>query len=300
MKRALRVLVLEGGGIFGAISAHLLGTLPTTYQNLESVDVVAGCSVGGMLACAYAAGQSFGYIDTIFQQRAGECFTKRCMAKVNPLACPTYRNDTIDKVIEDMIGGTKIGDIKNIYPNLKIAVPALDITNDKFIVFNNMSHEYDDVPLKDVAGYTSCAPTYFAGRDYKGACIVDGGIIDVTGVLSAVTAIKEHNHIPFCNMSVLIMGAGDDVDDKPLTTKAYNDLGILGVATDVLVPYVTLSNKLFTRKLCEGLGLKYFNYFNPIKTNGKLDEVKQIPDLVSKADKYRDKFKDVWIEWLNA
>lgn len=300
MKRALRVLVLEGGGIFGAITAHFLGTLPTNYQNLENVDVVAGCSVGGMLACAYAAGQSFGYIDTIFQQRASECFTKRCMAKISPLACPEYRNDTIDKVLEEMIGNTKLGDVKNIYPNLKLAVPALDVTNDKFLVFTNMTHEYDDVPLKDIAGYTSCAPTYFAGRDFNGACIVDGGIIDVSGVLSAVTAIKENYHIPFCNMSVLLMGAGDDIDDEKLSTKDYNNLGLLGVATEVIVPYVTLGNKLFTRKLCEGLGFRYFNYFNPIKTNGKLDEVKQIPDLVRKADHLKDSFRDAWIEWLNA
>lgn len=300
MKRTLRILVLEGGGIFAASEAHFLGSLDTTQQNLEGIDVVSGCSAGGMLACAYATGQSFGYIDTVFQQRAKDCFKKRWQAKINPLACPTYDNDSMDKVLDEMIGKVTVGDIKNIYPQLKICVPAVDITEDKLIVFTNIVHDFDDVPLKDIAGYTSAAPTYFAGRDYKGSCMIDAGIIDVSGVLSTVCSIKEHYKIPFCNMSVLLMGAGDDIDDDKLSTKRYNDLGILCTATQVLVPYITLGNKLFTRKLCEGLGFRYFNYWNPLKTNGKLDAVDQIPDLIKRSDEHVPEFHRVWQEWLNA
>jgi len=298
--KTLRVLVLEGGGIFAASEAHFLGTLPTGYQNLEGIDVVSGCSAGGMLACAYATGRSFGEIDTVFQQRAKDCFKKRWQARVNPLACPTYDNASMDRVLDEMIGDMTIGDIKNVYPQLKLCVPALDITEDRLLIFTNLVHDYDSVPLKDVAGYTSAAPTYFSGRPYGSSCLVDAGLIDVSSVLSAVCSIKEHYRIPFCQMSVLLMGCGDDIDDDKITVERYNDLGLICTAKEIILPYITLGNKLFTRKLCNGLGFKYFNYWNPLKITGSLDEVKQIPDLVRRADEIKHMFKDVWFEWLNA
>ena len=144
-----KVLIIAGGGIFGCIPAHFLGMLPTNQQNMKGIDVLSGCSIGGILAAAYAVGQPFGLIDTVFQQRAAECFTKRTMAKINPLACPTYRNDCIDKVLTDMIGEATLGDIKNIYPDLSVVIPALDLTNDKYIVFDNIRGKRDEVKMKN-------------------------------------------------------------------------------------------------------------------------------------------------------
>ena len=298
MKRC-KVLILEGGGIFGAIPAHFLGSRPTDNQNLEKVDVLSGCSIGGILAAAYAAGQPFGLIDTVFQQRAAECFTKRYMAKISLLACPTYRNDTIDKVLQDMIGETKLGDVKNIYPKLSVIVPALDVTNDQYIVFDNIRHKYDDIKLRDVAGYTSAAPSYFSGREYKGNCIVDGGLIEVTPLLTTTTAIKKNFGIPFCMQDVLVLGTGMDVDEEKLTLKKYNDLGLLGIATDLLVPYAVLSNKMATRYWGENMGYGWFNYFNPCTINGKLDDVKQIPKIVKESEQFIPEFQRVWNEWLS-
>ena len=298
MKRC-KILCLEGGGIFGKIITNFLSMLPTDKQGLSNVDVLGGCSIGGILACAYAVGQPFGYIDTVFSERAKECFTKRCAAKINPFACPTYRNDTIDNVLTDMIGDYRIRDVKSVYPQLKLCVPALDITNDRYLVFTNLVHTYDDVKLKDVAGYTSAAPSYFAGRPFGDSVIIDAGLVDVSGVLTTVTAVKKYLGIPFCACDVLLIGAGDDIDEEKITLKQYNNYGLLSVATEVLVPYLTLSNKLATKDFCEGLGFHYFKYFNPVKTNGKLDDVKQVPKLAEQTQQYRDEFLQVWDEWLN-
>ena len=72
-----KILIIVGGGIFGAIPAHFLGRLPQEKQNLKGIDVLSGGSIGGILAAAYSVGQAFGYIDEVFQKRAGECFSKR-------------------------------------------------------------------------------------------------------------------------------------------------------------------------------------------------------------------------------
>ena len=76
-------------------------------------------------------------------------------------------------------------------------------------------------------------------------------------------------------------------------------LGALGLLTDVLVPYETLSNKLATEKCAADLGLGSFTYFNPLETNGKLDDVGQIPSLIEQTEQYRDDFLRVWNTWIS-
>ena len=298
MRRKLFVLAIEGGGIFCSIPAHLLGMLPTNEQNLEGVSVCCGTSGGGMLTCAYCTGKSFAEVDHAFQTRADECFTKRFAAKINPFAIPKYRTDTFDKVMDDMIGDVTAADVNSIYPGLKFIVPAIDVTNDILIPFHNITREHADVKLKDIAAYTSAAPSYFPARDYKGVAAVDAGLCDVAGVLTAVTTIKRLMRIPFCEMRCLLIGTGNDVDPNPLTLERYNSLSLLSLATDVLVPYLTMANRLSTKLFCQSLGFDYFEYFNPLQTDGELDCVKQIPSLVKAIEPYRDEFIEVWHTWL--
>lgn len=298
MKR-YKVLILAGGGIFGCLITHFLSMLSEKEQNLNKVDVLSGCSIGGILASAYAIGQNFSRIDDVFQKRAKECFTKRCAAKVNPIACPTYRNDTIDAVLKDMMGDATVREIKTIYPQLSYIVPALNLTDDSYVVFENITGKYNDLKVKDISGMTSSAPSYYGGRVLDGKCIVDGGLIEVVPLLTATTEIKKKYDIPFSNMDVFIIGCGRDSDGGKITPKYYDSLSLLGIATDVVVPYATLGNEMFTRYIGANMGYNYFEYFNPICTNGKLDDVSQIPALVKEADKHKEEFLKEWHYWLS-
>ena len=297
--RRYKILIICGGGVFGAIPAHFLGMLPNSKQTLAGVDLIAGCSIGGILAAAYAIGKPFYLIDEVFQQRAGECFCKRFNARINPLACPTYKTETLDAVLDDMIGSAKVGDIRKYYPGLKIVVPALNITEWKYLVFENITQKYADVPLKDVAGYTSAAPSYYAGREFKGNCVIDGGLIEVAPLLTATTEVKHQYGIPFMSMDVLMLGTGRDEIENPLTVKKYNALDLIGVARKVLRPQATLGNEMATRFWGEQMGLGMFNYFNPCVIDGELDDVSQIPGLIKNAEQYKEDFFRAWDEWLS-
>jgi patatin-like phospholipase/acyl hydrolase len=296
--RRYKVLVLEGGGALGVLPIHFLSMLPTDKQNLEKVDVLSGCSIGGILAASLATGKQFGYIDSVFQERAKDCFVKRFNAKINPLSVPIYKNEALDIVLKEMIGDITVGEIKNIYPNLKVIIPALDVTEDKYLVFSNLVHEYDDVSLFDIAGMTSAAPSYFDCREFRGNAIVDGGLLDVTSAITAVTTLKKYLGVPFAAMDVLVLATGKDIDEKPLTIERYRSLNLLGIATDILRGYATLGNQLANNSFLEGLGFHYYHYFNPCTTNGELDNTKQIPDLVKQADKYREEFLEAYNYWL--
>lgn len=299
MRRPIKLCIISGGGIFGCLPIHFLSMLPSNQQNLERVSVIGGCSVGSILACGLATGKTFGEIDTVFQQKVNECFTKRFAAKINPLACPTYDSDKLYGVLKTIIGDMTIGDVKKVYPQLKLVCPALDVTDDKYLIFTNMVHDYDDVKLCDVAAMSSAAPSYFDCVEFKGNAVVDGGLLDVDATITTATAVKKYMHVPFVDMDVLVLGCGFDKDAEPLTVKGYRKLGLLGIATEILRAYATRGNQLANQAFCEGLGFRSYTVFNPITTYGPLDDAKQVPDLIKEADQHRDEFLAVWNNWYN-
>ena len=296
MKR-LKVLCICGGGVFGAIPAHFLSMLPEEEQTLAGVDVVCGTSIGGILAAAYAVGHRFDEIDECFQGRAKDCFKKRTCAKINPLECPIYDSKSLYKVIGAMIGNYLVRDIKKIFPHLSFVTLALNATKDEPIIFQNITHEFEKDSLLEIAKMTSAAPSYFDCVEYKGDAVIDGGLLDVDGAITGVTAVKELTGVPFAAMDLMIMGTGQDVDKKPLTPKAYRKLNMLGMATDVLRAYATLGNKKMSMKHLRGLGCHCMNYFNPVIIDGALDDVKQVPSLIAETEKHREEFLRWWHAW---
>lgn len=301
MSKKVKVLIIVGGGIYGCIPAHFLSMVPEEEgkRPLQGIDCISGCSIGGILALAYASGGTFASVDRIFRENADRCFCKRAIAYVNPLANPTYRGDKLDEVLEDILSTYKVQDIRSFYPDLDVVVPALNITDDKYKVFNNIADDDQTVPLKDIAAFTSAAPSYFPGREFKGKCIIDGGLIEVAPLMTTVTALKSLRGIEFKDMDVLMLGTGKDISDKPITYEKYESMTLLDLATDIILPYVTFSNELATVYWGNNMGFNSFNYFNPCKHNGDLADVDAIPRCINQCKRYKDDFLDAWNNWLS-
>lgn len=299
--KPVKVLIIVGGGIYGCIPARFLSKISTAENGkpLDGVDCIAGCSIGGILALAYASGGDFKAVDRIFRERAGDCFCKRAMAVLNPLSIPTYRGDTLDEVLKDILGEYSLKDIRTFYPHLDVIVPALNITDDKYKVFDNISDDDKDVKLTDVAAFTSAAPSYFPGREYRGKCLIDGGLIEVAPLITTVTALRSLRNIEFKDMDILMLGTGKDISDEPLTYEKYNGLSLVGLATDVILPYVTFSNELATVYWGEHMGFRSFTYYNPCKHNGDLADVDAVDKCIRQCDRRSKEFRDIWSEWIN-
>lgn len=292
-----KVLVLEGGGVFGAGIARFLSFVD--YKDIRKIDCISGTSIGAILTLSYASGKSFQDVADEFEARVKECFKKRLVAKVWPLACPTYDSDALYKVIHDIIGDKTFGDIRKIFPNLTVFTNAMNVTKDKYKVFDNITGQDDDVKLADAAAYSSAAPSYFAGRDYKGDCMVDGGLEDNCSVITATTGLRGKLNIPYSDMDVLAIGTGTEVDKHPSTLERYNGYTLLKLCTELIVPYVTESNEAFTRYVVNQLGLNNFIYYNPILRGTEMDDVNEVPKIKEQCDQYKEDFKTVWNYWLN-
>ena len=291
-------VIIVGGGAYGCIPAHFLGSLPKELRNLNGVDCLAGCSIGGILAASYATGADFRYVDRFFQKNAEKCFTKRFAAKLNPLACPTYTSDGLNDALSKLLLNATMADTRRVYPLLDLFIPALNITDDKYKVFDNISITDRDVPLTTIAAITSAAPSYYEGIEFDGKCYIDGGLIEVAPLITAATSLKGKRGIPFKDMDVLMIGTGRDIDANPLDTESYNDLGLLGIATKVIVPYATLANELATVYWGENMGFNSFTYWNPCTHNGQLDDVSQIPDMLKQCDEHQHEFDKIYEDWL--
>ena len=138
-----------------------------------------------------------------------------------------------------MLGKIKLGDVRGWWPKLDLIIPTLNLTDDSYKVFDNIRHDDDDIELTELALITSAAPTYYAGREYKGKCFVDGGLIEVAPLLTSATALKHKRGISFCDMDVLMIGTGVEQKDHKISTAEYNGYNLLQMATKVIVPYVT-------------------------------------------------------------
>lgn len=293
-----KVLIIEGGGAFGIIPAHFLSLVERhSLRWMDDIDCLSGCSIGGILALCYATGLSPVHVLETFQEKMKSCFDKRFAAMINPIACPTYNNEGLDAVLKNLLGEMKLADIKKKFPLLDVFVPALNLTENKYKVFDNISGDDFDVLCRDVGGFTSAAPSYYYGREFKNNCIVDGGMIEVAPLITTVTGLLGKKNIPFNQMDVLMIGCGQRTDSKKLTCHDYNELSLLGIATDVLAPYVTLSNSLATQYWGNHLGLNSFTYFNPVPVDGEMDNIDDMNAALRECPNYDEQFVEAWVKW---
>ena len=305
MDKPIKVLCLVGGGKFGCIPARFLSYVSTGKKNqdLIGVDFMSGTSIGGILAAAYAAGNSFKEVSDTFNAKAQDCFIKRWQARISPLACPTYKGDNLRDVIKSMVGDVTLGGAKNIYPKTSTIIPSLNLTQDDYLVFQNIRmNDHWDVPLIDIAQMTSAAQTYFPCVNFNGECIIDAGVIDVNSMITCVTSITGKTDYYFPEMDVLMIGIGDDSNaahNNPITPCKYQSYDKVGMLTKVIIPYLTFGNKMVTLYWGRNMRFHSFIYWNPILISGDMDDTTDIPTLIKECDKHKAQFIEVWNTWLN-
>ena len=180
-KKKHKILILAGGGFFGIIIAKFLSYIQSDF--VSQLDTLSGCSIGGILANAYAVGAKPNDILQSFIIGGDDIFSKRFVAKINPLTSPTYGHQKLKSFIQKFCGDKKLGDVKKIFPNLNVVIPTLNLTDDEYKVWRNFIKADCDIPLTTLSLMTSAAPTYFQGIQYQGKCYIDGGLIEVTSIM---------------------------------------------------------------------------------------------------------------------
>ena len=197
----MKVLCIDGGGIRGLIPALVLAEIErrTGRRIAELVDLVAGTSTGGVLACAltrpgpdgaplYSAEELAG----IYVEEGPAIFRRSLLKRVFSVGGwvdERYEDDGLNAALERYLGEERLsGALCDVF------VTAYDI-HDRFAFFFRSARARTDpaydFPLVRVARATAAAPTYFEPAevtDVAGARtypLIDGGMYAVNPSMCA-------------------------------------------------------------------------------------------------------------------
>jgi cGAMP-activated phospholipase len=178
MGKRFQILALSGGGYRGLFSARVLELMEEQYGGriADRFDLIAGTSIGGILALALAARIPAADLKGLLVKHGREIFRSR-----GPLASwfgAKYGNQQLKDLLarEEYLGKRLLGD-----SGTRLLIPAVNYTTGTPQVFKTPHHENfaRDHRLKmvDVGMATSAAPTFFPIYEMESQQYVDGGLV---------------------------------------------------------------------------------------------------------------------------
>lgn len=196
-----RILSLDGGGLRGLITARLLARLnahPAIAGWLDTVDLFAGTSTGGILALGLASGKTPEEICDVYKQRGGVIFDDSIWDNLRDLGKTIgadYSSKGLKAELKKVFGTLQLKDLKR-----KVAIPTFDLDNEdvatrrtwKPKIFHNFKGADSDGEqlVANIALYTSSAPTYFPSADGY----IDGGVYaNNPSIVALAQAISRRN-----------------------------------------------------------------------------------------------------------
>lgn len=214
---AFQILCLSGGGYFGLYTATVLAALEQKSGRpiAKSFDLIAGTSVGGIIALGLCLEKPAATIMAAFQQDGTKIFSNRPNPRT-PTAkardfCryfrrPKYSSDGLRNTITSIVGpDTRIGDLRH-----PVIVPTVNLTKGKPQVFKTPHHQTfeRDLFLKvvDVALATSAAPTFFPLAEVGNSLFADGGLYGNSPDLMALHEAEHFFEVPISEVRLLSIG----------------------------------------------------------------------------------------------
>lgn len=256
MKKKIRILSIDGGGIRGILPGTIL-TYIEEQLRIESknpnatigeyFDLIAGTSTGGILSLVYLCPDKEGGFKfrakeavDIYLDQGDEIFDVTLWKKfrsLRGLSDEKYEAKELEETLHDYLGDTTLGEA--LKPCL---ITSYDIRNRKAHFFTSVDATTDihNYYMKDVARATSAAPTYFEpvrikslyGTPYS---LIDGGVFANNPALCAYAEARTINFSEVLNNSskpdrpsaedMLIVSLGTGTIKEPYHYKEFKDAG---------------------------------------------------------------------------
>lgn len=212
-----RILSIDGGGIKGVFPAAFLAETETAL-GLQSVaqyfDLIAGTSVGGILAIALGLGMSAREIVNFLAKLGPDVFP--------PSSRPTFRllvglerydPRPLREGLTRLFGKRTLADSRT-----RLLIPSFDASNADIHIFKTAHCKRLMVDYKveavEVAMSTAAAPTYFPAYDSsKHVTLVDGAVWANNPVALAVVESITLLHQDPRDIDVLSIGTTDEAVD---------------------------------------------------------------------------------------
>jgi len=212
-----QILSLSGGGIFGLYTINFICDLEKQIKRpiATCFDLLAGTSIGGIIAIALALEIPAEKIKKSFEDNGSLIFSKRPAPKsrreewvdlFRSLFKSKYSDSALLKTVESLLGSkTIIGNLK--HPTI---IPAVNLTKGKPQIFKTAHHPDFKIDWKriafKVALATSAAPTYFPVAEMDDELFADGGLYANSPDLLALHEAEHFLKINLDNIRILSIG----------------------------------------------------------------------------------------------
>jgi patatin-like phospholipase/acyl hydrolase len=200
-RKPYRILCLSGGGYRGLYTAFLLETLEERAGRKlgEVFDLIAGTSIGGILAIGLAAGVPAARLRTAFEEHGEAIFRGVLHTGSRGLRLPwrgwLWRKysgvglaRTIAHILEDSPGISTMSGLRT-----PVLISTVDVTNNSPRVFTQEGED-GRLALVDVAMATAAAPGFFPERRVGESNFIDGGLVANAPDMLALSRALSQGH----------------------------------------------------------------------------------------------------------
>lgn len=302
-----RILSLDGGGIRGLLTSILLERLDAIQPGYtQQADLIAGTSIGGILALSLAAGYTPAQIMQSYEASGTAVFanTTPVTDKIRGETAAHYDNGNLIAAMTLLFGDRTLGDLPQ-----KVLIAAFDLDSEaagglgrfrtwKPKFFHNFPGPDSDVDEKivDVALRTSAAPIYFP--IYQG--YVDGGVVAKNPAMCALAQAidAKTGQQALADVTLLSLGTGQNAHFLPDAETQDGDWGAAQWGQDMRLLDVTWGNdvSLVDFQCRQFLGERYHRLDPVLSENIHLDGLAHLRRLVEVARKEDLAETAVWLQ----
>jgi len=209
MSRSFRILSLDGGGIRGVFSAHLLKCIQDKlgYNLFDEFDLIAGTSTGSIIAAGIACKIEPSKILDLYKNRATDIFIKKKHWLPSKGFRSAYSSNGLQQALSEVLGDLTLGEVTK-----PLIIPATNIGEGIVHVFKS---KYSDGFIRDPevlvrdAVLASCsAPTFFDPKQLECYLLSDGGLWANNPTLVAYTDAQKRLNINPGEIKILSIGTG--------------------------------------------------------------------------------------------
>lgn len=212
-KSTRRLLCLSGGGYRGLFTAIVLEHIEAQLQRAgkqrlrDHFDLIAGTSIGGLLACGIAAGIAARRLREALEEDGDTVFPERAWPTARQMMGPLYSGATLSRVVRKTLGAAATQTLQQI--EVPLLVPAVSWISGAVVTFESSGLAGSQAPattLLDVCLATSAAPTYFPAHAMEDDVLVDGGLVANAPDLCALLAAQARWRLPLTGYEMVSVG----------------------------------------------------------------------------------------------
>jgi predicted acylesterase/phospholipase RssA len=216
---AVRILALDGGGIRGLITLHVLKQLEETTGKhaVELFDVIAGTSTGAIIATLLATADDQGkpkysaadLID-LYEEASKRVFQATWyhrLLTLNGVLGPRYSNAQKIDLANELYADANFRDLL-----LPVVVPSYEVEQGELKLFVNWSPEQAEMLIAPLITAATSGPTFFpavelAGLPQGAGAYMDGAVLDLDPAQEVLLyALQE---FPQDHIVMVSIGTGD-------------------------------------------------------------------------------------------